>query len=388
MSQTPTDVIQDSPGRTRRRSTPRILGRSVWFRVAVVAAMLLAGPVATPGVRTIILVTLVYGLYAMAYDILLGYSDQPSLGQGLFFGLGTYALALPIIDHSAGVGTALAVTALVGGVGALLIGLVAVRLTDVFHVIFTALFASVAYMIANTLTPVTGGSGGRTIALPDLNLGPWTVSLYGPHATYMLVAVVVAVSYLLLDRLVHSPIGHIWTAIRENPQRAANIGINVYRYRLVAFVLSGLLTAVAGGLYAISLRFASSEFFGFTWSVLPFVWVLIGGIGTLIGALLGAVVFAVFQFYVAQLWTHYLLILGVALLVLLRLSPKGIVGAWRSSRLSRGVRGRTPRSGGGGTGSAGSTGPGSGTTRENTRDEQDAAHESPQPTVVRGEESR
>jgi ABC-type branched-subunit amino acid transport system permease subunit len=149
------------------------------------------------------------------------------------------------------------------------------------------------------------------------------------------IAVVVAIIYLLLDRLVSSPIGQMWFAIRENPLRAASIGINVYLYRLAAFVLSGMLTAVAGGLYAISLRYTSSEFFSFTWSLLPFVWVLIGGIGTLIGGLIGAVVFAFFQFYVAQLWAHYLLILGVALLVLLRFSPKGIVGTWRDLRAQR-----------------------------------------------------
>jgi branched-chain amino acid transport system permease protein len=341
MNGTTTPVKDNRSVHSRGSRVGRTLyGRNIWLKVVVVAAILLAGPIAAPGVRTIILVTLIYGLYAMAYDVLLGYSDQPSLGQGLFFGLGTYGVALPIIDHGVGVGLALLITAVVGALVAVLIGLVAVRLTDVFHVIFTALFASVAYMIANTLTPITGGSGGRTIELPDLQLGPWSVSLYGPHATYLLVAVIVAVSYLLLDRLVHSPIGQMWTAIRENPQRAASVGINVYRYRLVAFVISGLLTAVAGGLYAISLRFASSEFFGFTWSVLPFVWVLIGGIGTLLGGLVGAVVFALFQFYVAQIWTHYLLILGVALLVLLRLSPKGIVGAWRSYRSSRGPRGK------------------------------------------------
>ena len=326
-----------APGK-RGRTSKLLLGRSAWLRIAVVAAMLLAGPIASPGVRTIILVTLIYGLYAMAYDILLGYSNQPSLGQGLFFGLGTYGVALPIIDHGSGVGVALLVAALAGGVVALVIGLVAVRLTDAFHVIFTALFASIAYMIANTLTPITGGSGGRTITLPPLNVGPWEISLYDPSATYLLAAVVVAAIYLLLDRLVASPVGQVWTAIRENPQRAANIGINVYRYRLAAFVLSGLLTAVAGGLYAVTLRFASSEFFSFTWSVLPFVWVLVGGIGTLIGPLLGAVIFAVFQFYVAQLWTHYLLILGVALLVLLRWSPKGVVGVWRGFRARRSSR--------------------------------------------------
>ncbi len=326
-----TEALDSPQAETPARRRPRLLGRGgVWFRVVLVAAMLLAGPIAAPGLRTILIVTLIYGLYAMAYDILLGYSDQPSLGQGLFFGLGTYGVALPIVDGGLGTGMGLLIAAAVGAVGALLIGLVAVRLTDVFHVIFTALFASIAYMIANTLTPITGGSGGKVITLPDLNLFGWHVSLYSPNVTYLFVAVVVAVLYLLMDRLVDSPIGQIWLAIRENPKRAASIGINVYVYRLAAFVLSGLLTAVAGGLYAITLRFASSEFFGFTWSVLPFLWVLIGGIGTLIGGLVGAAVFAVFQFYVAQLWTHYLLILGVALLALLRLSPKGIVGTWRA----------------------------------------------------------
>jgi branched-chain amino acid transport system permease protein len=319
-------------GSSGRGFAARFLHGGGWFRAVVVLGMLVSGVVAPAGMRTIVVVTLIYMLYAMAYDLLLGYSDQPSLGQGLFFGIGTYGVVLPILDHGFGVGTSLLITAVVGGVLALLIGLVAVRLTDVFHVIITALLASVAYMIANTLTPITGGSGGRTVTLPPLQLGPWEVDLYGPYATFLLVAAVVAVSYLLLDRVVHSPVGHMWTAVRENPQRAASIGINVYRYRLVAFVISGLLTAVAGGLYALTLRYASAEFFNFTWSVLPFVWVLIGGIGTLTGALVGAAVFALFQFYVAQLWAHYLLILGLALLVLLRLSPKGIVGVWRSQR--------------------------------------------------------
>lgn len=331
MSAAPTETeTPHRPGPLSRGLLGRIRGDGRWFRLAVVAAMLVAGPLASPGMRTIMVVTLIYMLYAMAYDVLLGYSDQPSLGQGLFFGIGTYGIVLPILDHGFGVGTSLLITAVAGAVLALLVGLVAVRLTDVFHVIITALLASIAYMIANTLTPITGGSGGRTVTLPPLQLGPWQVDLYSAHGTYLLVAVVVAVSYLVLDRVVHSPVGAMWTAIRENPQRAASIGINVYRYRLVAFALSGMLTAVAGGLYAITLRFASAEFFNFTWSVLPFVWVLIGGIGTLSGALVGAAVFAAFQFYVAQVWAHYLLILGLALLVLLRLSPRGIVGFWRA----------------------------------------------------------
>ena len=317
-----------------RASRQRDLGLT-GMRVGVVAAIALAGPLAPPGLRTTLLVTLIYGLFAMAYDVVLGFSDQPSLGHGLFFGLGTYALLLPIADHSWPLLLALFLSLVVGAVAAALLGLAAVRLTEAFHVIITALFASIAYLLANSLTPVTGGSGGRTVQVPPLNLGFVDVSMYSPLGTYALVAVTVIVAFLLLDRLVRSPVGQMWIAIRENPQRAQNIGINVYRYRLLAFALSGAVTALAGALYAVTLRYASSEFFGFIWSVLPFVWVLIGGAGTLVGALIGAAIFALFQFYVADLWTHYLIVLGVALLIMLRFSPKGLVGTWRTFRANR-----------------------------------------------------
>lgn len=308
------------------------------MRLAVVVLVAVAGPLAPPGLRTTLLVTLVYGLYAMAYDVVLGYSDQPSLGHGLFFGVGTYAFLLPVVDHGWALLSSLGVAVVVGGVASTLLGLAAVRLTEAFHVIITALFASIGYLLANSLTPVTGGSGGRTVDVPPLDLGVVEISMYTPLGTYGLVAGVVIVVFLLLDRIVRSPIGQTWVAIRENPQRAANIGINVYRYKLGAFALSGAVTALAGALYAVTLRFASAEFFGFIWSVLPFVWVLIGGAGTLVGALIGAAIFAAFQFYVADLWTNYLIILGVALLVMLRFSPKGLVGTWRAFRA-----GRTPR---------------------------------------------
>lgn len=320
-----------------RRFRPNDL-RLTGMRLLVVLVIALAGPLAPPGLRTTLLITLIYGLYAMAYDVVLGYSDQPSLGHGLFFGIGTYAFLLPVVDHSWALLSALGMALLVGGIASALLGLAAVRLTEAFHVIITALFASVGYLLANSLTPVTGGSGGRTMTVPPLDLGFVEVSMYSQLGTYGLVAAVVILAFLLLDRIVRSPVGQAWVAIRENAQRAENIGINVYRYKLGAFALSGAFTALAGALYAITLRFASAEFFGFIWSVLPFVWVLIGGAGTLVGALIGAAIFAAFQFYVADLWTNYEIILGVALLIMLRFSPKGLVGTWRTYRASRTTR--------------------------------------------------
>lgn len=317
----------DASARTSPSRSPGTAGhRPPLLQLAVVALILVPGLFVPAGTRTVVIVVLVYAIFAMGYDVLLGYSDQPSLGQGLFFGLGAYAIALPLLDLRTSLWTALGLSVVVGAVVALLLGAVAIRLTAAFHVIITALFASIAHLIANTMTPVTGGSGGRPVPIPPLDLGVAELSVYDPRGTYLLVAAVAALMYLVLDRLVRSPVGQMWMAIRENPLRAANIGINVYRYRLAAFVLAGAVTAIAGALYAVTLRFASAEFFAFIWSVLPFVWVLIGGSGTLLGALVGALIFGLFQFYVAQLWTHYLIVFGVGLLVLLRWSPRGLIG--------------------------------------------------------------
>jgi branched-chain amino acid transport system permease protein len=103
----------------------------------------------------------------------------------------------------------------------------------------------------------------------------------------------------------------------------------VYGYKLAAFVLAGTLTALSGALYAVRLRYASAEFFGFEWSVLPFVWGVLGGLRTLPGPILGVVLFTVFQYYVSAWWTHYLILFGVLILVILRWLPQGVVGHLR-----------------------------------------------------------
>ncbi len=130
----------------------------------------------------------------------------------------------------------------------------------------------------------------------------------------------------MVELLVNSPLGKVWVAIRENELRTAFLGYNVFYYKLAAFVLAGTLTALSGALYAVRLRYASAEFFAFHWSVLPFVWLLLGGIGTLTGPVLGVVLFTVFQFYISAWWTHYLILFGVLIVVMLRWAPKGIMG--------------------------------------------------------------
>jgi branched-chain amino acid transport system permease protein len=306
--------------RFRGRSTRLVVG------VVMVAILVLLGFTAGPGLRAVLGLILVLSIFAVAYGVLLGFADQPSLGQSLFFGLGAYSVILPVVNFGWGfwqlIGLALALGLVVG----LLVGAVAVRLTEAYHVIVTALFASVAHLAANNFTPITGGEGGLSAQIPLVQLGPFSLSVYEPVQNYLLELGFAAGSFLLFYVLVRSPVGTVWQAIRDNESRAASAGYNVYAYKLWAFIIAGGFTAVSGALYAIHLRYASSEFFSLSWSVIPFLWVLIGGIGTLAGPLVGVALFTIFQFYVSQLWTHYLILFGLLMIVVLRWAPLGIVG--------------------------------------------------------------
>jgi len=139
--------------------------------------------------------------------------------------------------------------------------------------------------------------------------------------------------YLVLERLVHAPLGRIWVAIRENEVQTSFLQYNVFYYKLAAFVLAGALTALSGALYAVRLRYTSAEFFAFHWCILPFVWGVLGGFGTLIGPIVGMALFTLFQFYVSAWWTHYLILFGGLIIIMLRWAPKGIIGyinEWRT----------------------------------------------------------
>lgn len=297
---------------------------------AIVTGLIVAGLAASPGVKSLLMIIMIYSIFAMSYDVLLGYANLPSLGQSLFFGLGAYGMILPVGKLGWSFWHALSAGLVMGLVGALLVGLIAVRLAEAYHVIFTAIIASVAHLLAKNMTPLTGGSGGLPTKIPSINLGPLTLSVYDPITGYFLILVFTLAVYVVLARVVESPLGMVWRAIRENETRASFLSYNIYFYKLAAFILAGLLTALAGVLYSIRLRYASAEFFSFEWSLLPFIWILLGGIGTVHGAILGVAVFTLFQYYVSGWWAHYLIVFGLLIIVMLKWAPKGIVGIYKT----------------------------------------------------------
>ncbi len=303
--------------------------------VAAVLGLALAavGPLLPQATSSLIMVILIYSIFALAYDVLFGLSNQPSLGQSLFWGLGAYGCVLTVLHLGWGLWAALAAGTAVALGAALISGAIVVRLGEAYYVIATAIFASVLQLLARNMTHITGGTNGINFTVPDAYLGPLRLSLYDPLTNYYFVLGFAALVYALVWMVSRARLGRAWLGIKENEDRMPFVGYRVLAYKLAAFVLAAALTGLAGGLYAARLRYANSELFGLQWAVLPIVWSILGGPGSLLGPVAAVAILALFEYYVSSFFSNYLLIVGILLIVILRWSQQGIAGAIRSAQI-------------------------------------------------------
>ncbi len=278
------------------------------------------------GARSLALQMMVFCIFAMGFDICYGYTNQCSLGHAVFFGGGAYGFALAVQYLQVSILPAMFFSLLTGLVLSIFIGLISVRLSAAYFVIVTAIFFSVFYLLSMDMIWLTGGDDGLIVQLPKIHLGTFELSAYNPITNYYFVYFFLIISYLILYRVVKSPLGSVFIAIRENQKRVQFLGYNIFIYKFVAFVISGIFVALSGGLYALTLRYSSADFFSFEWSIMPVIWCLIGGLGSIIGPCIGVVIMFLFKYYVSGLWTYYLIIFGVIILIVARISSKGLVG--------------------------------------------------------------
>lgn len=298
----------------------------VYFPIIFLLTLLVGGILLPKGARSLIIQMMIFSIFGMGYDICLGFTNQTSLGHSFFFGAGAYGAIFSILYLRAGIFSSLSSSVFAGFVLAIIMGTICVRLSESYFVIVTAIFSAIFHLLAMDTTWLTGGDDGLSITLPPVSLGWVKFSLYNPYINYYFVLVFLALSYFFLRRIIRAPIGKIFVAIRENQIRAHFLGYNIFRYKLIAFVLSGMFGTLSGALYALTLRYASADFFGIYWSILPIVWCLIGGSGTLTGSWIGVVILSLFQYYVSAWWSHYLLLFGVVILFIQKVSRKGILG--------------------------------------------------------------
>ncbi|MDG4825528.1 branched-chain amino acid ABC transporter permease [Asanoa sp. WMMD1127] len=227
---------------------------------------------------------LCWALFAVAVDLLLGYTGLLSFGHAAFWGTSAYASGLVAIHLGVPFPVAVLAGALLAAALAVPIGYLAVRRTGIYFAMVTLAFAQMIYYIANNRRGLTGGENGLQSVPREL----FGLDLTDAYYFYYAALPIVALGLWAAWRIVNSPFGRVLVGIRDNPARARALGYPVHRYKLLAFVLSAFLAGLGGGLFAMAHRFVTLDTLHWTTSGKAVVMVVLGGIGTLWGGVLGA----------------------------------------------------------------------------------------------------
>lgn len=271
----------------------------------------------------------VWILFAISFDLIFGYTGLLSFGQALFFGLGSYTVTILMRKYGLNTELSLLLSIVIPICFAWFVGYFSVKLTGIHFVIITIIFAIIGNIIGETWTSFTGGSDGLTFSPRPFRLGLFQVSLVDIKGNYYFVLVIVAICFLFLRRLVQSPLGKIFISIRENEERARLIGYNVQRYKLIAFIIAGGLSGLAGGLYSLTLKYACAGYLHWSVSGHAVVYTIVGGMGTLIGPALGAGIVMSLEHYLVDILMATDLVVGIVLVIMVLMAPKGLVGLIR-----------------------------------------------------------
>ncbi|HET9643074.1 MAG TPA: branched-chain amino acid ABC transporter permease, partial [Burkholderiaceae bacterium] len=293
------------------------LPKSRWLAIALVVIVLAlaVAPFAFPGSKALGVAAkiLVFILLVASYDLLLGYTGIVSFAHTMFFGIGAYGVAIASTRLGPGWGSVLlglGLALVAALVLSLVIGLFSLRVKAIFYAMITLAVAAAFQTLASQMSDFTGGEDGLTFKNPSVlspSFEPFTrpvlgVSIDGKVVTYYLLFVVVALLFLLLLRIVNSPFGRVLQAIRENDFRAEAIGFRTVVYRTMSNVLSAMFACVAGALLALWLRYTGPDTtLSFEIMLDILLIVVIGGMGTLYGAVVGSTLFVLAQNYLQDL---------------------------------------------------------------------------------------
>jgi branched-chain amino acid transport system permease protein len=289
---------------------------------ALAAVPLVAGVVNQPFYLDLFRRVMIFAIAAVSLDIILGYGGMVSLGHAAYLGIGAYAVAIPALHgvHSAWVQWPLAMV--LSGLAALVIGAISLRTSGVYFIMITLAFAQMLYYIGISIEPWGGDDGMRLAGRSRLG-GP--LDLGDPHVFYYVVLALLAALLLVGERVVGARFGAVIRAVKSNEPRLRAIGVAPFRYKLAAFVLAGAVCGLAGALLANQTEYLTPSYMHWTRSGDIIVMVILGGMGTLVGPVLGAAAFLLLE-NVLSAWTvHWQVILG-PLLVLVVLFARG--GLW------------------------------------------------------------
>ena len=274
---------------------------------------------------------LIFGLFAMGFNLIYGYAGMLSFGHAALFGLGAYGCGIPIAKFGVPWFIGLPLGVAIAGVASVVIGWFATRSRGIYFAMVTLAFCQMVYYVANEWRPVTGGENGVQ-GIPH-TLG--SLDLADPRAFYYAALPLLLVCYWAAHRVVHSPLGHVLVAIRDNEARAQALGYPTRTYKLLAFLISAALSGLAGAVFTLGHSFASLDLVDWRTSGQVVIMTILGGIGTLWGGVIGAAIFLLLRDSLSTITDAWGVITGTVFVVIVLAFRRGVWGTILHFRLPR-----------------------------------------------------
>jgi len=293
----------------------------------VVLALLALFPLAGATFYTeLITKVMILAIFALSLDLLVGYTGLVSFGHAAFYGIGAYVLGLMTPKYDpASLWTTLPAAVAAAGLAALAVGIFVVRVKGIYFIMVTLAFAQMFYFVFHDTKFGRGSDGISMNFKPAATIAGMTpFDLANPTVVYYFVLVALVLVFLFLRMLLASPFGRALQGIRSNEHRMRSLGFPVYRYKLASFALAGALAGFAGYLSAMQFGFANPELLSWHQSGNVLLMLILGGLGSLYGAVVGAFAFVALQEIYSSLTTHWQLLLGATIIALVIFLPGGL----------------------------------------------------------------
>ena len=297
------------------------------------AVLALAGAYALPAVLSTVqlrmaIEMLYFGLFAVSFNLLFGYAGLLSFGHAATFGVGGYAVGLAL-KHVPGLPllAALAAAAMAAALAGLVIGFFCVRLRGTYFALLTLAFSQFLYAVALKWRDVTRGDDGLTVAVPDLTVpGVGVVRTADAASFYWLALTIVLLCLWVAWRFTRTPLGQAVVLMRENDERAAFLGYNVFGTKLIAFTVAAMLAGVAGALFAAFQRLISPASLDLSMGTEVVFMAILGGTGAFLGPFLGAAVYILVQDWLSKTTEHWPFLIGLLFVLMILYAHRGLVG--------------------------------------------------------------
>lgn len=308
------------------------------FIYILAALILLILPFVYDSRTMLILLTqiFIFAIFAMSYDLLLGYTGIVSFGHAMFFGIGAYTMGIFMKRYEPSMSyllMALVVTVLLTAVISFFIGLLTLRLKSHFYAMLTLAFSGLFLVLAEKWRTMTYGNDGFTYRVPDI--------LRDRMVFYLICLIMMILVFLFLKRLIHSPLGSVIQGIRENEERIESLGFHVIHYKIISTVVAGVIAGIAGMLYSLSLRFVNTSVFSMDITLDALLMTIIGGVGTLVGAIIGSGLIEFAHHWLTELakthwiFERWIIFFGIIYILAVMFFPQGIVGSFSSFQAKR-----------------------------------------------------